>query len=81
MQTTVSLFPWQMWDHMWAWWWIFPLFVMAMIVACAAMFVLPHRSADPIRSALRILNGRLARGEIPAEEYAAKKSAILSRDG
>jgi uncharacterized membrane protein len=68
-----------MWDSAWTWWWIFPLFMMVMIVACAAMFVLPHRAADASRSALQILNERLAKGEIRDEEYAVKKAAILSR--
>jgi putative membrane protein len=36
-------------------------------------------SGDPTRSALRILNERFAKGEIPKQEYEEKKAAILSR--
>jgi uncharacterized membrane protein len=35
-------------------------------------------SGDPTRSALRILNERFAKGEIPKQEYEEKKAAILS---
>lgn len=36
--------PWHMWSGGWGFWWIFPLFMLFMIVICAAIFFLGHRS-------------------------------------
>ena len=79
--------PWHMWAA-WGMWWIFPLIMLLMIAGCIAMIM--HRSgrtgrhhadspsADPMRSALQILNERFARGEIRREEYEERKRAILT---
>jgi putative membrane protein len=77
----------------WHFWWMFPLMMLCMIVIFAAVFFLargfcghgghhwgpPSRMrGDPSHSALQILNERFARGEIQKDEYAEKKTAILS---
>jgi uncharacterized membrane protein len=36
--------PWHMWGAGWGFWWVFPLIMLIMIIACAAMFLLGHRS-------------------------------------
>ena len=36
--------PWHMWSDGWGMWWIFPLFMMVMMVFCVAMFFFGHRS-------------------------------------
>lgn len=81
--------PW----HMWAGWWIFPLIMLLMVAGCIAMILYMHGSGgarrhhpapswgDPTRSALQILNERLARGEIRREEYEERKRAILTMTG
>jgi putative membrane protein len=84
--------PWHMWSG--GFWWIFPMMMFFMIIACVAMFMFGHRSGggphhwgpwgsgrswgDPTHSALQILNERFARGEIQKAEYEEKKAAILS---
>ena len=83
--------PWPM-SHGWGFWWIFPLFMVLMMVVCVAgMFrghgagghCAPwhrnHRASHPVDSALRILDERFARGEMQQQEYEAKKAAIVSR--
>jgi len=77
----------------WSFWWLCPLMMLFMILMfCAGFFFLrrlsgdgsrhwgssPRPPADPRYSALDILDERFARGEIEQEEYAAKRSAILS---
>jgi putative membrane protein len=84
--------PWHMWSG--GFWWIFPLMMLFMLIVCAAMFLVGHRSgggphhwgpwgpgrfwSDPTHSALQILNERFARGEIQKAEYEDKKAAILA---
>jgi len=83
--------PWHMWGGGWGFGWMFPLFMLFVIVVCVAMFVFGrgwggghHHSApdrawrDPSSSALQILNERFAKGEIQKPEYEEKKAAILS---
>lgn len=36
--------PWHMWGGGWGMWWIFPLFMLFMIIACVAFFLFGHRS-------------------------------------
>jgi putative membrane protein len=80
--------PWHMWQGGWGFWWVFPLFMFLMMVACV-VFMFGHRSGgshmhrrewsdDPSSSALRILNERFAKGEIQKPEYEDKKAAILA---
>jgi putative membrane protein len=38
--------PWHMWGGAWGFWWIFPLFMLIMIVMCVAAFFVGHRSAS-----------------------------------
>jgi hypothetical protein len=38
------MFAWLMSDGWWAGWWIFPAFMLPMILARAAILVLPYRS-------------------------------------
>jgi len=71
------------WHMMWGFGWLFPLFMLFLIVVCV-LFVMrgPWRhsyrsSADATSSALQILNERFAKGEIKKEEYEEKKAAIL----
>jgi putative membrane protein len=35
--------PWHMWSGGWGFWWIFPLFMLFMIIICVAIFFLGHR--------------------------------------
>jgi putative membrane protein len=35
--------PWHMWGGGWGFWWIFPLFMLLMIIICVAIFLLGHR--------------------------------------
>jgi putative membrane protein len=84
--------PWHMWSGGWGFWWVFPLFMVFMIIACVAMFLFGHRArgdelphwasgrslSNPSDSALQILNERFAKGEIKKEEYEEKKAAIVS---
>jgi putative membrane protein len=74
--------PWHAWGGGWGFWWIFPLIMLFMIVACAGFFVFARKSgghwSDPAFHALSILNERYAKGEIRKEEYEEKKSAILA---
>lgn len=35
--------PWHMWSGGWGFWWIFPLFMLLMIIVCVAIFFLGHR--------------------------------------
>ena len=35
--------PWHMWSGGWGFWWIFPLFMLFMIIICIAIFFLGHR--------------------------------------
>jgi putative membrane protein len=77
-----------MWNGGWGFGWMFPLFMLFMIVVCVAVMLLMHRSGggfhhhrpwtDPTFSALQILNERFARGDIQKTEYEEKKAAILS---
>jgi uncharacterized membrane protein len=84
--------PWHMWSGGWGFWWVFPLVMVFMIVACVAMLLFGHRAGggglphwgsgrslgDPTCSALQILNERFAKGGIKKEEYEEKKAAIVS---
>ena len=82
--------PWHMWSGGWGFGWMFPLFILFVIVCVAVLFFGrrscgghahwgPGRSwSDPTYSALQILNERYAKGEIQKQEYEEKKSAILS---
>ena len=38
--------PWHMWAGGWGFWWIFPLFMLSMIIICVAIFFLGHRSGS-----------------------------------
>jgi putative membrane protein len=69
-----------MWGGGWGFGWIFPLFMFLMMIGCVAFFLFGHGSGGrhPHHSALEILNGRYARGEIQKQEYEEKKTAILS---
>ena len=79
--------PWHMmWGGGWAFWWVFPLFMLFMVVACVFFMIRGpwghggHRGErDATTSALQILNERLAKGEIQTAEYEEKKAAILRR--
>jgi putative membrane protein len=82
--------PWHMWSGGWGFWWIFPMIMVFMIIACVVMLLLGHRAGggglphrgpgrslgDPTYSALQILNERFARGEIQEQEYKEKRAAI-----
>ena len=35
--------PWHMWSGGWGFWWIFPLFMLFMVILCVAIFFLGHR--------------------------------------
>ncbi len=79
--------PWHMWNDGYAWpfWWIGPAMMgLFMLVVFGAIFFFARGACGfgagrgPSRSALQILNERLAKGEIQKEEYAEKKAAILS---
>ena len=84
--------PWHMWSGHWGFWWIFPLIMVFVIIACVAMLLLGHRAGasglphwgpgrfpgDPTYSALQILNERFAKGEIQKQEYEERKAAIVS---
>jgi putative membrane protein len=76
------------WHMMWGgggFWWIFPLFMLFVIVMCFLFMMRGpwmrghHLGSDATTSALQILNERFAKGEIKREEYEEKKSAILRR--
>jgi putative membrane protein len=41
--------PWHMWRGAWDFWWIFPLLMLFMILICAAVFFLWHRSGCGMR--------------------------------
>jgi putative membrane protein len=83
--------PWHPWAGGWGFGWMFPLFMLLVIVVCAGFFLFAHRSgghsargpagygSDPAFHALSMLNERYARGEIRKDEYEEKKSAILAR--
>ncbi len=87
--------PWHMWSSHWGFWWVFPLIMVFMVIACVAMLLLGHRAgggglshwgpgrswSDPTHSALQILNERFAKGEIQKQEYEEKKAAIVSSGG
>ena len=83
--------PWHMWSGGWGFWWVFPLIMVFVIIACIAMLLLGYRagvgvphwgpgrsSGDPSYSALQILNERFAKGEIQKQEYEEKRNAIVS---
>ncbi len=83
--------PWHMWSGGWGFWWVFPLIMVFMIIACIAMLLLGHRAggggpywgsgrswSEPTYSALQILNERFARGEIQKQEYEERKAVIVS---
>ena len=86
--------PWHMWNDGYGWhvWGMLPLMVLFMLLVCGAVFLFARRPCgygthhsgsfqagdDVGNSALRILNERLARGEIQKDEYADKKMTILS---
>jgi len=36
--------PWYMWHGGWGFWWIFPLFMLIMIIGCVVAFFLGHRA-------------------------------------
>ncbi|MGZ5033062.1 MAG: SHOCT domain-containing protein [Usitatibacter sp.] len=36
--------PWHMWSGGWGMWWIFPMFMLFIVVICVAIFLLGHRS-------------------------------------
>jgi putative membrane protein len=75
--------PWHMMGWGWGFGWIFPLFMIFMIVLCvffmARMFAgHGHFHRDDTSSALQLLNERFAKGEISKEEFEEKR-AILGR--
>ena len=75
--------PWHMmWGMGGGFWWIFPLLMIAAMVLCAwvMMRVFGAHSSGHAEdtSALRILNERFARGEIPKDEFEDKR-AVLRR--
>jgi putative membrane protein len=78
--------PWHMMHGVgWGFWWIFPILMMAFMVgACILMwrFVMGrgHSYRDDTKSAVRILNERLARGEITNEEYQEKRTVLTRRE-
>jgi putative membrane protein len=78
--------PWHMMSGAgWGFWWIFPLFMLFMVVMCFLFMMRGpwghshHSGSDATTSALQILNERFAKGELKKEEYEEKKSAILRR--
>jgi putative membrane protein len=100
-QTQQSNGPWNwpgpghMWSGGWGFWWVFPLIMVFVMIACIAMLLLGHRAGggglphwgpsrfpgDPTYSAMQILNERFAKGEIQKQEYEEKKTAIVSGGG
>jgi putative membrane protein len=38
--------PWHMWGGGWAFWWVFPLMMLFMIVVCIAVFMIGQRSSS-----------------------------------
>jgi putative membrane protein len=80
--------PWHMWG--WGFWWVFPLIMVFMIIACIAMLLFGHRAGGglthwgprslggPTYSALQILNERFAKGEISKEEYEERRAAMMT---
>lgn len=78
--------PWHMMHGSgWGFWWIFPVLMMVfMVVACVYImrFVMGHGHShrENTSSAVRLLNERFARGEIPKEEYEEKR-ATLAKHG
>jgi putative membrane protein len=78
------------------WWWIFPIFMIIMVVLCFLMMRGRRRfmmcgpssrtAGDPVwkgqsESASEILDKRYARGEIGKEEYEEKKRDIVRTAG
>ena len=45
-QAPYWLGPWHMWSGGWGFWWIFPLFMLFMVIVCVAIFFLGHRSGS-----------------------------------
>lgn len=72
--------PWRMMPGSgWGFWWMFPLLMMVvMLVGCGFMMRFFRGRRNGASSAVRLLNERFARGEIPREEYEEKR-AILAR--
>lgn len=79
------------WYTGWSLWWIFPLLICLMMLACVFRFFGRRASGGGRGScacmgagqaapgALEILDERLAKGDIDKQEYAEKKAAILTR--
>jgi len=75
--------PWHMWGG-WGLWWVFPLLMMALMVACAFFMMQMlwghgHSHRDHTGSALQILSERFAKGEISKEEFEDKRSLLVRR--
>jgi uncharacterized membrane protein len=80
------------WQHGFAsFWWIFPIFILVMIIAC--IFMMRgcscmsgwHHPGERVRrvstdSAEEILNKRYALGEIDQKEYEEKKVGIIRKE-
>ena len=66
--------------HMWGDWWIFPLLMMALMVAACAFLMSRmmsgHRASYP-DSALKLLGERFAKGEISKDEFEEKRAALV----
>lgn len=81
VQTTQEYWPWYGGSG-WSFWWMCPLMMLVMI-GMIAVIILSRRHGGAFighrhDGALQILNERFARGEIPHEEYEAKKAVIRS---
>jgi putative membrane protein len=75
--------PWHMMG--WGFGWIFPLLMMAFVIALCVFFMTRmfaghgHSRGDHAASALQLLNERFARGEISKEEFEEKRAILVRR--
>jgi putative membrane protein len=69
----------------WAFWWIFPLLMMALMIGVCVFFMTRapwghgHSPRDNVSSALQLLDERFAKGEISKEELEEKRTVLVRR--